>query len=613
MTRHFVALIALLSTISTGCIFGVDTSFCEDCVDDIDLSDSGDVDTNLPDTDTDTDTDTDPDTDDVGPDTDLPADLSLEFTGDPGPFVLGESEGSAEFTASCAPQGCEITACTLTPESGEPWELEGCGESIVLTLAELDQEGSWTLSVEAEFEEQTESTSLTFEVLHAFEAGLLGYEAGDTIAFSYPPELESFCSREGSCEVTHRCEDETGADLSCEDLALPDDAAEVTIVLSACATDTNVEHCVEEQRYTFVYEAPTWVEVSAGANHSCGILDDGSLWCWGNNSSGELGVGDSDQRDMPTRVGDALWQTVAAGGQHTCGVQVDGSLWCWGSNGAGQVAPEASGTHSFAPQRVGDDANWTQVAVGDAHSCAIDSDFGLDCWGETSDQKLGPGTTSEGRVQVALDGGIDTFVAVDAGAAHTCAVTTEEHGYNGWCWGNSANGRLNGSSSGTETVREVGGAVSDLDYQTLLITAGGAHSCAIVDRGTEDFPYCWGSTIYGQLGHSSASDVSFVSNLPNVQHISAGTDHTCAIADGVAYCWGQNVWQQLGHTQLTTSVPTQVSGPQNGWSNIAAGETHSCGIAAGTLYCWGSNLVGQLGRSGLGGATPAEVDWAFAR
>ncbi|TXD33234.1 hypothetical protein FRC96_16025, partial [Lujinxingia vulgaris] len=96
-----------------------------------------------------TDTDTgDPDvgdTDDVGPDTDTtPPELSLELTGGEGPFVLGESEGSAAFTASCAPQGCEISACTLTLEGGEPWELEGCGESIVLTLAELDQEGSWT-------------------------------------------------------------------------------------------------------------------------------------------------------------------------------------------------------------------------------------------------------------------------------------------------------------------------------------------------------------------------------------------------------------------------------------------------------------------------------------
>ncbi|TXD33232.1 hypothetical protein FRC96_16030, partial [Lujinxingia vulgaris] len=320
--------------------------------------------------------------------------------------------------------GCEISACTLTLEGGEPWELEGCGESIVLTLAELDQEGSWTLSVEAEFEEQIESASLTFEVLHAFEAGLEGYEAGDTIAFSYPPELESFCSRDGACEVTHRCEDETGADLSCEALALPDDAAEVTIILSACATDTNVEHCLEEQRYTFVYEAPTWVEVSAGANHSCGILDDGSLWCWGSNSSGELGVGDSDQRDVPTRVGDALWQTVAAGGQHTCGVQVDGSLWCWGRNNETQVESAAgSATNYETPHQVGTDTNWLIVATGIEHTCAVTTTNSLQCWGENSDQQLGPGPTSEGRVQVTLDGGIDAFVAVDAGAAHTCAVT----------------------------------------------------------------------------------------------------------------------------------------------------------------------------------------------
>ncbi|TXD33233.1 serine/threonine protein kinase, partial [Lujinxingia vulgaris] len=124
--------------------------------------------------------------------------------------------------------------------------------------------------------------------------------------------------------------------------------------------------------------------------------------------------------------------------------------------------------------------------------------------------------------------------------------------------------------------------------------------------------YCWGSTIYGQLGHSSASDVSFVSNLPNVQHISAGTDHTCAIADGVAYCWGDENRGKLGHSSSNT-VPNAVSGGHNDWTDIAAGNEHTCGIAAGTLFCWGHNLVGQLGRGGLGGATPTEVDWAFAR
>ena len=561
-----------------------------------------------------TDTDTgDPDvgdTDDVGPDTDTaPPELTLELTGGEGPFVIDEATGTLSFDASCAPEGCELT-CALAFEDEAAQALDDCGESMMLGTDVLDREGSWTLSVDAVLGDQQESTSATFKVLFAFEAGLESYEAGDTIAFSYPPELESFCSREGNCEVTHRCEDETGADLSCEDLALPD-AAEVTIVLSACATDTNVEHCLEEQRYTFVYEPPTWVEVSAGANHSCGILDDGSLWCWGNNSSGELGVGDSDQRDVPTRVGDALWQRVAAGGQHTCGVQVDGSLWCWGYNSAGQVNSEPGNATSYnAPERVGAEANWAQVAAGETHTCAINDANALFCWGLSIDGQLGPGSTSEGRVQVTLDGGIDTFVAVDAGAAHTCAVTQENA--NGWCWGNAANGRLNGSASGTSTIREVGIPVSDSGSITHTITAGGSHSCATVEVSGDRKPYCWGNSTSGQLGHTNSTFVSPVSNLPDAQHISAGANHTCAVADGVAYCWGDDNRGKLGHSEANT-VPNAVSGGHTDWTAISAGNEHTCGIAGGTLYCWGYNLVGQLGRSGSGGATPAEVDWAFAR
>ncbi|TXD37900.1 hypothetical protein FRC96_08020 [Lujinxingia vulgaris] len=609
MTRRFVAILALFSANLSGCIFAVDTSYCEECVPDVEGDDAGDTD--LPDTDTDTGDPDVGDTDDVGPDTDTtPPELTLELTGGEESFVIDEATDTLSFDASCAPEGCELT-CALAFEDEAAQALDDCGESMVLGTDVLDREGSWTLSVDAVLGDQQESTSATFEVLFAFEAGLQGYEAGETVAYSYPPELQSFCSRDESCEVTHRCEDEEGAALDCTELELPDDAAEVTIVLSACATDTNVEHCLEEQRYTFIYEPPTWVEVSAGANHSCGILDDGSLWCWGNNSSGELGVGDSNQRNVPTRVGDALWQRVAAGGQHTCGVQVDGSLWCWGSNGAGQVAPQISGSGSFmAPERVGNEANWTQVAAGDAHSCAIDSAFGLDCWGRDETDQLGPGPTSEGRVQVTLDGGIDAFVAVDAGAAHTCAVTQENA--NGWCWGNAANGRLDGIPASGSGVSEVGNPVSTSIYETLLITAGGSHSCATVEVSGDMKPYCWGNSTSGQLGHTDSTFVAAVSNLPDAQHISAGTNHTCAVADGVAYCWGDDNRGKLGHNEANT-VPNAVSGGHTDWTAISAGNEHTCGIAGGTLYCWGYNLVGQLGRSGLGGATPAEVDWAFAR
>ena len=81
-----------------------------------------------------------------------------------------------------------------------------------------------------------------------------------------------------------------------------------------------------------------WRNVSAGATHTCGVRTDRSLWCWGGNGVGQLGLGDRTERWVPTRVGtDADWVRVTAGGTHTCGVRTNRSLWCWGWNRAGQL------------------------------------------------------------------------------------------------------------------------------------------------------------------------------------------------------------------------------------------------------------------------------------
>ena len=567
------------------------------------------ADTDLPDADVgpDANPDVDPDAD-----TDLPPELTLELTGgEDSPYVIDATTGTVSFEAACAPEGCEVARCTIGFADEAPRLLDSCEGAFELDTLLLDREGTWTLTAEAERGLERTSVSRTFEVLYAFEAGLEGFSPGESYTYSHPPELNAFCTREDTCQIQHHCEDESGAPTNCEELAIPALPA-VTIIVTACATNTESAHCLAEQRYTFVYEDPTWVDVSAGDRHTCGILDDGTLWCWGSNLYGELGDGTTSQRAQPTLVVEAgPWAMVSAGGEHTCAIKEEGSLWCWGQNTANQVSTEPGNLVSYTtPHRIGNDTNWSTVATGSEHSCAIQTDGALFCWGYDGYGQLGPSIRSQGQVKFYSGGStIDTFVAVAAGDAHTCAVTAE--GANGWCWGSFSSGQLNGDSTGTSDPRQVGSVVSMSNSTTLQIAAGGTHSCAIVDLGTEMQSLCWGSDEFGQLGRTIGGSSAFpVDGLYAFSTLSTGADHTCAIADEVAYCWGRSAEGRLGHNGNNT-IPTEVSTLNSGWTDIAAGTEHTCGVSAGTMYCWGLSASGRLGNPAAGGATPTPIAWPY--
>jgi len=181
--------------------------------------------------------------------------------------------------------------------------------------------------------------------------------------------------------------------------------------------------------------------VRMGQGHACGVRADRSLWCWGRNTDGELGLGAgaTGQLRTPQRVGtDADWVDVSAGLLHTCGIRGAGDLYCWGANTSGQSGAGAAVSGTNAPTRVGALSDWTHVAAGFLHSCGIRSNGTLWCWGRNTEGQLGIPYEPK-RADPAQAGTDSDWDWVGIGNFHTCAIKRDR---TVWCSGDNANGQL---------------------------------------------------------------------------------------------------------------------------------------------------------------------------
>ena len=194
--------------------------------------------------------------------------------------------------------------------------------------------------------------------------------------------------------------------------------------------------------------------VSAAQDHTCAILDDDTLKCWGYNGNGQLGYGDSTSRISPEATAVDLGsgrtaKMVSAGAYHTCAILDDDTLKCWGENDYGQLgygdttnrnSPEATAVVDLGSGRTA-----KTVSAGDGHTCAILDDDTLKCWGNNGNGQLGiGGLTSSNSVDF---GSGRTVKTASAGNAHTCAVLSDD---STWCWGKNSNGEV-GEGSITST------------------------------------------------------------------------------------------------------------------------------------------------------------------
>jgi alpha-tubulin suppressor-like RCC1 family protein len=336
-----------------------------------------------------------------------------------------------------------------------------------------------------------------------------------------------------------------------------------------------------------------WVSVGVGNDAICALKTNKTLWCWGNNSYGTLGDGTWVSRNNPTRVGiETNWTAITAGREHAFGIRANKTIWGWGRNNYGQLG-DLTNTDRSIPTNVGNDVNWTAISAGWEHTCGIMEDGSLWCWGRNIYGQLGNASNWDSNSRRRESTNSTTWRQVSAGGWHTCAIQSNK---TLWCWGYNGSGQLGiGGTTNQNTPQQVG-----IDTNWTTISAGGSHTCG---TKLDNTLWCWGGNTDGQVGDGSNTNRDTPTQVgidewsTGVSAISSGDYHTCAIkTDGSLWCWGKNNYGQLGIGNTTSkNTPTRV-GTDNDWQSVFAGGSHTCAIKTnGSLWCWGRNIYGQLG------------------
>ena len=370
-----------------------------------------------------------------------------------------------------------------------------------------------------------------------------------------------------------------------------------------------------------------------GAAQTCELRDSGELYCWGNNSGGQLGTGAmTGAVTMPIRAGGAmLWKDIALGSSHGCGLDQQGHAWCWGSNVNGQLGlatPACGNTNVDA----GEDCDDGNTANGDACSAicttaappvelaprqlpdgrvyraifaeafstwAIAEDGTLWSWGRNGARQLATGDNGDrGKPTpspiVAPQVGADNdWQFIGGGNDHTCAV----QGVGSlWCWGSNGNGQL-GQGSSTMIVRERPEIVA-AGTTWADVGGGGDYSCALDRAGVV---HCWGRNDEAQLGIGDVMDrdVPVAVEGTGYERVASGFAHSCALrGDGSVWCWGRNTLGETGNGTMSATQPTP-SRVDGAWRDLASGADFSCAIASDdSIWCWGDGTAGRLGNGG---------------
>ena len=344
--------------------------------------------------------------------------------------------------------------------------------------------------------------------------------------------------------------------------------------------------------------------ISGGSGHTVALKNDGNVWAWGANWSGQAGTGYHTDRNTPVKTLSLTGVVAIAAGAdslHTVAMKGDKTVWAWGSNNFGQLG-DGTVVQRTTPVQVKDPSDPTNfltdimaIAEGEYHTVALRNDGHVRAWGANWLGQLGDGTYADSStpVQASSLGGV---AAIAAGEAHTLALKIDG---TVWAWGYNGSGQLgDGTNTGSSTPIQV---KDPSDLTTFLtgvaaIAAGAAHSVALKNGAV----WAWGDNRFGQLGDGTTTDSTtpvHVSSLSGITAVAGGFFHTVALRnDGTVWTWGDNEYGQLGDgTTINSSIPVQVLS-LSGVAAIAAAYGHTVALKNdGTVWAWGWNGTYQLG------------------
>jgi alpha-tubulin suppressor-like RCC1 family protein len=233
--------------------------------------------------------------------------------------------------------------------------------------------------------------------------------------------------------------------------------------------------------------------IDAGYAHTCGVTVGYVAFCWGDNHGGQLGDSTTTERVVPVRVraGTLRFLRVTAGEFHTCGVTRENRAYCWGDNTSGQLGDGTTTRHT-TPVAVKGRLSWLTVVAAGYQTCGLSTDKRAYCWGNDGNGQSGIGAIYQRRkVPQLVVGGLQ-FQGVSPGGNHVCGVTLGNKAY---CWGLNFAGQLgNGTTTTSTTAVAVSGG---LQFGGGVTAGSGGHSCGWTAAGQA---YCWGRNESGALG-----------------------------------------------------------------------------------------------------------------
>jgi len=328
---------------------------------------------------------------------------------------------------------------------------------------------------------------------------------------------------------------------------------------------------------------------------------EGNLWTWGSNAWAQLGDSTFITRSTPvtTFLGGTNWKSIASGGYHAVALKTDGTLWAWGQNVNGQLGINVSGPTSVKCTPVTTflgGSDWKSIAAGGFHTVALKTDGTLWTWGTNLDGQLGDNTTVFRSTPVTTFLGGTNWKSIAAGGLYTTTLKTDG---TLWSWGSNAFGQL-GDNTATNRLTPVTTFLGGTNWKS--IAGEGYHTVAIKTDGTL---WSWGRNNFAQLGDNTtvfrSTPVTTFLGGTNWKSIACGNKFTVAIkTDGTLWTWGDNGFGSLGindigaGTNRSTPVTTFLGGTN--WKSISGGAFYTGALKTdGTLWTWGQNSSAQLG------------------